>query len=795
MKVSEAWLREWVNPSLASEALACQLTMAGLEVEALIPAAGSFNEVVVAFVTQTMPHPQADKLTLCEIDAGTGTLLKVVCGASNVRRDLKVALALPGAHLPGDFIIKESMLRGQLSQGMLCSTAELGLEERSDGILELPDDAPIGMDVRDYLQLNDTIFEVNLTPNRADCFSMLGIAREVAALNQLPLNPASCEAAVSVNNDRLVVDLQAVEACPHYCLRIIRGINLLAETPLWMIERLRRAGIRCVHPVVDVTNYVMLELGQPMHAFDLQTIEGDIQVRYAIVDEPLVLLDGQCVTLDPSVLVIADSHKALAIAGVMGGRASSVQANTTDIVLESAFFNPRSLAGIARRYGLSSESSQRFERGVDYDLQVRALERATQLLQMIVGGTIGSIHSVKAQAYLPIQTIIAFNPQSVKKLTGLDIPFTEMAFMLQRLGMSVVQTQLIWQIGIPSWRFDLHLEVDLVEEITRLYGYDNIPSHVPSSLMQAGCTNPLEQLSRQLATVLVDRGYHETISYSFIDPEFQKVIAPNTKTMRLLNPISCELSEMRTSLWPGLLASMIHNSNRQQTTIQLFELGVVFGVDETGIREEACIAGLLTGEKGHLNWSESAGLFDFYDMKGDLQALLASIPAQSIQLVADVHPALHPGQSARILVNQESAGWIGVLHPRLVDELDLAHDVILFELALRPLLHRKVQRYKKISKYPQIRRDLSLLVDVGITAFQIEQSLRSVTSHRLLQTVDVFDVYMGHSIPAGKKSLAIALTLQDDARTLVDEEINTTVQVILQQLEKDFAVILRDTTT
>lgn len=795
MKVSEAWLREWVSPSLTVEALARQLTMAGLEVEALIPAAGSFHQVVVGFVTQTMPHPQADKLTLCEIDVGTGTLLKVVCGASNVRKNLKVAVALPGAHLPGDFIIKESILRGQVSQGMLCSRAELGLEERSDGILELPSDAPIGVDVRDFLQLNDTIFEINLTPNRADCFSMLGVAREVAALNHLPLKKMHSESVVSVSNDILDVDLQAVDACPRYASRIIRGINSQAETPLWMMERLRRAGFRCVHPVVDVTNYVMLELGQPMHAFDLQAIEGSIQVRYAASDETLVLLDGQSVALDNNVLVISDAQKPLAIAGVMGGLVGSVQANTTDIVLESAFFSPRMLAGVARRYGLSSESSQRFERGVDPELQVVALERATQLLQSIVAGTTGSIQVMTAQAHLPLNTTIAFNPQQVNKLTGLDISLTEMASMLQRLGMNVVTAESIWEVSVPSWRFDLHLDVDLVEEITRLYGYDNIPSHVASSIMQAGLVNPLDQLSRKFANLLVGRGYYEAISYSFIDPEFQKAISPNTKTMRLLNPISSELSEMRASLWPGLLASMIHNSNRQQTTIQLFELGVVFGVDDNKVHENASIAGLLTGEKGCLNWSEASGLFDFYDMKGDVQALLASIPAQSIHFVADNHPALHPGQSARILVNQESVGWIGVLHPRLMDELDLAQDVILFELVLKPLLHSTTHRYKKISKYPQIRRDLSLLVDMSVTAFQIEQSLRLVAPHHLLKAVDVFDVYMGQSIPVGKKSLAIALTLQDDTRTLIDEEIHAIVQVILKQLEDDFAVILRDTTT
>ena len=794
MKVSETWLREWINPSLTSDELASQLTMAGLEVEALSPAAGVFHHVVVAHVTQTTPHPQADKLTLCEIDAGTGTILKVVCGASNVRTGLKVALALPGAHLPGDFIIKESVLRGQPSQGMLCSRSELGLEEHSEGILELPLDAPIGMDVRDYLQLNDTIFEINLTPNRADCLSILGIAREVAALNKLPLKSLNYEVIQPTNNETRTVELQAPEACPQYCSRIIRGINPKATTPLWMTERLRRAGIRSLHPVVDVTNYVMLELGQPMHAFNLHAIEGNIHVRHSTLNETLVLLDGQNVTLDSHVLVIADNAKPLAIAGVMGGSASSVQENTTDIFIESAFFNPKTLAGVARRYGLSSESSQRFERGVDPTWQIIALERATELLQSIVGGSVGAATTKTYHTYLPPKISILFNPEKVKKLTGLDIPSTDMASILQRLGMTVVQTQTLWQVDVPAQRFDIQLDVDLVEEITRLHGYDNIPSNVASTIMQSGAINPLEQLSTRLANLLAGRGYHETISYSFVDPQFQNEICPNVETMQLLNPISSELSAMRVSLWPGLLASMIHNSNRQQTTIKLFELGVVFDVNGHAINERPCLAGLLTGEKGSLNWSETTGLFDFYDMKGDLQALFASIPVKTISFITDSHPALHPGQSARIVMNDIDVGWIGVLHPRLLDELDLTNEVILFELSLEPLLIATTQRYQKISKYPQIRRDLSLLADSHITAAQIESTLRDVTPLKLLKAVDIFDVYMGDSIPTGKKSLAIALTLQDDTRTLIDEEINTIINAVLKKLEDDFAIILRDTT-
>ena len=478
----------------------------------------------------------------------------------------------------------------------------------------------------------------------------------------------------------------------------------------------------------------------------------------------------------------------------MGGEDSAVQEETTDILLESAFFNPLVIAGVARRYGLSSDSSQRFERGVDPALQIRALERATELLQTIVGGSIGPINLIHTPEYLPKTVTVLFNPKKVQTLTGLDIPFSDMTTMLEGLGMTVEPKDQVWHVTVPSHRFDIALDVDLVEEIIRLYGYDNIQSNPATTTLKLGEINPSEQLSTKLASFLTGRGYHETISYSFVDPAFQEAIFPGKETMQLLNPISSELSQMRVSLWSGLLASMIHNSHRQQTRIKLFELGVVFDVDGKIVHERPCLGGLLMGEKGSLNWSELTGIFDFYDLKGDIQSLLAAIPVNNISFIADTHPALHPGQSARIVINNTDAGWIGVLHPRLQDELDLAYEVMLFELNLAPLLITTPPCYQKISKYPQIRRDLSLLVNKDVTAAQIEQSIREVTSSDLLKAVDIFDVYIGESIPLGKKSLAIALTLQDDTRTLVDEEINTVINGILQKLEVDFSIMLRDIT-
>lgn len=792
MKVSKAWLQEWVSSSLTGQQLAAQLTMAGLEVDAVSPVAGEFNSVVVAHVLRTTPHPQADKLTICEVDAGSSSPIQVVCGASNVCAGLKVALAMIGANLPGGMIIKETMLRGQLSQGMLCSVTELGLDDSSDGIMELPDDAPIGMDIRTYLALNDEVLDLDLTPNRADCFSILGVAREVAALNNLPLK-ARPEMIVQPScTDALTIQLQAPEACAHYCGRVIRGINPQAITPLWIKERLRRSGVRVVHPVVDITNYVMLELGQPMHAFDLQSLNPGIEVRYSKTGEKLVLLDGQTLTFNDPVLVIADQQKPLAIAGIMGGEQSAVQADTVDVFLESAYFNPVLVAGVARRFNLCSDSSQRFERGVDPNVQICALEYATSLLQTIAGGTVGPITAVSNPEHLPIRPQIMFNPDKVLRLSGLDVPKTDMARILIGLGMTVEQTDAMWTVNVPSHRFDITLDVDLVEEIIRLHGYDKFVATPVMTSMQAGNINLIERLTMQISVFLNDRGYNETISYSFVDPHFQRVIYPDTQTMQLLNPISSELSEMRVGMWPGLLASMIYNIHRQQTAIKFFESGVVFDVDGDLLQERACIAGLMTGEHGSLNWSESAQLFDFYDMKGDLQGLFASLQLNDARFVAASHPTLHPGKSARILIGDKEAGWIGVLHPKLQDELDLTEETMLFELSLSTLVNDKPICYQKISKYPQIRRDLSLLVDVSVQASQIEHAVRQVVDSSWLKAFDVFDVYVGESIPTGKKSVAIALTLQDDRRTLVDSEINAVISAILKKLEDEFTIILRD---
>ncbi|MDR3504538.1 MAG: phenylalanine--tRNA ligase subunit beta [Legionella sp.] len=794
MKLSKLWLREWVNFSLTEQELADQLTMAGLEVDAVSPVAGEFTHVIVAEVLSTKPHPDADKLTLCEVNINTDAPLQIVCGASNVRAGLKVALAMIGAVLPGGFKIKESKLRGQLSQGMLCSVAELGMAEQSDGILELEHEAPVGMDLREYLALDDHVFDVDLTPNRADCFSVLGIAREVAVLNKLPLLEKPIPEVTPSIDDVLSVTLQNPEACARYCGRIIRNISPHASTPVWMGERLRRAGIRSLHPVVDIMNYVMLELGQPMHAFDLSTINGEINVRFSNENEQLELLDGQELNFNGNVLVIADQEKPLAMAGVMGGANSAVQEQTTDVFLESAFFNPITIAGVARKFGLFSDSSQRFERGVDPYLQRRALERATELILSIVGGKAGPVIEASNAAHIPATVSFSFDTEKVKRLTGLNISREEMKGLLQGIGITIVneQSNSVLDVTAPSHRFDIQQDVDLVEEIIRLYGYDNLKAEPMQASVQAGTTCANEEIATRVARWFSSNGYNETISYSFVDPQLQEELYPQYQTMQLLNPISSELSQMRVGMWPGLIASMIHNVHRQQQSVKFFEVGVVFDIKQQQLAERPCVAGLMMGSLGDANWSETSRTFDFFDLKGDLQSLFAALKLNRVEFIAAPHSALHPGQSAEILVNGVFAGWIGALHPRLIDALDLQDDVFLFELNLDALIGRGAPRYRPISKYPQIRRDLSFLVDKQISVMQIESAIRAVIKENWLKAFDVFDVYTGQGIPEGKKSLAVAMTLQDDSRTLVDAEINSLIGAIIKALENEFSIILRE---
>ena len=677
-----------------------------------------------------------------------------------------MALAQIGAKLPNGLVIKKAKLRGELSEGMLCSASELGLEERSDGIMELASDAPLGKDLRDYMGLNDSVLDIALTPNRADCFSVRGIARELAAVNQASLTAPEIPSLKPELDDAMAIEIQAKEACPYYCGRFIKDIAADATSPLWLKERLRRCGIRSVHPVVDVLNYVMLELGQPMHAFDVACISGSVKVRYSQSGETLALINGDSCTLRENTLVIADDQKPLAIAGVMGGEESAVHTATRDIFIESAFFNPQTIAGVARSYGLCTDSSQRFERGVNPRLQIEALERASRLIQSIAGGRIGPVGEAACEAHIPQFKTISFHPGKVGQLTGLALAEDEMASILERLGMTVNRKTSCWEVDVPAFRFDLHLDVDLVEEITRLYGYDKIDTHALQGEIKAGQTNVHELLGRQIGAFFANCGYRETISYSFVDPQIQEALYPDEPMLSLVNPISQELSAMRTGMWPGLVASMVYNTHRQQTAIRLFECGVTFGKQGQTVTERACIAGLSTGELGALNWSEKPHAVDFYDVKGDLEALFTAFNIETIEWVQAGHCALHPGKSAQIWLDGQLAGWLGVLHPKLSDALDLSEDVILFELYL--------------------------LVDETTSVADIERVVRNSVPAGLLKGFAVFDLYKGEGIADGKKSLALALTLQHDERTLVDQEINSIIDAIIKELEEELTITLRD---
>ncbi|MFZ4077434.1 MAG: phenylalanine--tRNA ligase subunit beta, partial [Legionellaceae bacterium] len=738
-------------------------------------------------------HPQADKLTLCDVEVGQSEVLRIVCGASNVRVGLKVALALPGAHLPGDIHIKESMLRGELSQGMLCSSTELGLDDQSEGIMELPEDAPLGEPIRTYLGLDDKILEIDLTPNRGDCFSMRGVAREVAALTRLPFHDLDVPVVAATQPDVRAVELQAGDACPLMATREIHHLDAHAQTPLWMKERLRRAGIRALFPVVDVLNYVMLELGVPMHAYDTRFVQGPLQVRRGKSGEEFTLLNEQNISIGEKVLVVADDQGPLALAGIMGGSRAAVRMDTTNIILESAFFNPIAMAGVARVYGLSTDASMRFERGVDPALQVMALERATALILSLAGGNAGPVRLLQSEAFSLKHTMIDFDPKRVEALAGLHIPTRDMIALLESIGLVVHEKGLIWQVMVPSYRFDLALDVDLVEEIIRLHGYDQLKAEPIVGEFRAGRVN-LDVIRTDLVLKhFMSRGYHETISYSFVDPVVQRALFPLDEVIALVNPISSELSEMRLSIWPGLIATLMHNLHRQQSTVKCFELGVVFEVHQGVVQEKKVISGLLAGESGALKWNESTRTYDFYDMKGDVESLFARMGyLSSVRFEPEVHPALHPGQSARIYRNDEPIGWLGTLHPRLADSFDVGFDVMLFECALGDTQVSDPLRYQPISKYPSIRRDLSLLLDSSVSVGRLEQVIRQVVSAERLKSFDVFDVYSGEGIPTGKKSIAIALTLQDEHRTLVDAEVNAIIDAVLKALWDELAVTLRD---
>lgn len=791
MKFSEQWLRSWVSPQVTRDELVARLSMAGLEVDSVTPAAGAFSGVVVGEILSAEQHPDADKLRVCQVSNGSETF-QVVCGAPNARPGIRIPFAMIGAVLGEDFKIKKAKLRGVESFGMLCSASELQISDDNSGLMELAADAPVGQDIRVYLGLDDASIEVDLTPNRGDCLSIAGLAREVGALYGAEVTRPSIEAVAVVHDEVRPVEVLAPKACPRYLGRVLRNVDLSRPTPLWMVERLRRSGIRSIDPAVDVTNYVMLELGQPMHAFDLAEINGGIRVRMAEEGEKLVLLDGQEVGLRADTLVIADHQRVLAIAGVMGGEHSGVGGKTRDLFLESAFFDTIAIAGKARSYGLHTDASHRYERGVDWQLARQAMERATALLLEIVGGEPGPIVEVVDPASLPQTAPIVLRAERISQMLGLQMESEQVERLLPALGLKATKTMVgQWQVEVPSHRFDISLEVDLIEELARLHGYNNLPVRYPQARLAPQANTEARAELPALRRLLVARGYQEAITYSFIDPKWFELFAPGVQPLTLANPISMDMAAMRPSLWPGLVKALQYNLNRQQSRVRLFESGLRFIGQLGDLKQESMLAGVATGSRLPEGWNQGRETVDFYDIKADVEALLgASGAPDEFSFVAGEHPALHPGQTARIERAGRLVGFLGALHPELGKTLGLEQPIYLFELLLTEVAEGCLPKFQELSRFPEVRRDLALIVERDTPAEMILQAIREAAGEYLTD-VTLFDVYCGKGIDPQRKSLAVGLTWQHPSRTLNDEEVNATTQNILASLEERFNATLR----
>ncbi|MCG6574932.1 phenylalanine--tRNA ligase subunit beta [Pseudomonas sp. AF32] len=791
MKFSEQWLRGWVSPQVSQDELVARLSMAGLEVDSVTPAAGEFSGVVVGEVLSTEQHPDADKLRVCQVSNGTETF-QVVCGAPNVRPGLKIPFAMIGAELPGDFKIKKAKLRGVESNGMLCSQAELQIGEGNDGLMELPADAPVGQDIREYLNLDDASIEVDLTPNRGDCLSLAGLAREVGALYDAPVSRPVVAPVPAVHDEVRSVEVLAPAACPRYLGRVIRNVDLSKPTPLWMVERLRRADVRSIDAAVDITNYVMLELGQPLHAFDLAEINGGIRVRMAEEGEKLVLLDGQEVTLRSDTLVIADHSRALAIAGVMGGEHSGVSSTTRDVFLESAFFDQIAVAGKARSYGLHTDASHRYERGVDWQLAREAMERATGLLLDITGGEAGPIIETVSEQHLPKVAPITLRAQRISQMLGMDMDAAEVERLLAALGLNISADGAgQWRVEVPSHRFDISLEVDLIEELARLYGYNRLPVRYPQARLAPQAKAEARSDLPELRRLLVARGYQEAITYSFIDPRQFELFNPGVEPLLLANPISNDMAAMRSSLWPGLVKVLQHNLNRQQDRVRLFESGLRFVGQLEGLKQEPMLAGVVCGSRLPEGWAQGRDGVDFFDVKADVEAVLGFAGAlDAFTFVPGKHPALHPGQTARIERDGREVGYVGAIHPELAKALGLDRPVFVFELVLSEVAQGKMPKFQELSRFPEVRRDLALLADREVAASAVLDVIRE-NAGEWLTDLRLFDVYQGKGIDPHRKSLAVGLTWQHPSRTLNDDEVNTATQNILTSLETRLNATLR----
>ena len=813
MRFNESWLRDWVDPPVSTSELAEQLTRAGLEVDSVEPAAspGAFAGVVVAEVLECGPHPNADRLKRCVVDAGHGDRVEVVCGAPNARAGMRAVLAPPGSRIEGGHKVRRAKIRGVASEGMLLSMRELGLGEDHDGIIELDSRASPGADISAALGLHDSVFEVSVTPDRGDCLSVAGIAREIGALNRVPARGPVPEPVAPAIDARLGVALDAPEGCARYAGRVVRGIDGQAKTPLWMSERLRRCGVRAVSPVVDVTNYVMLELGQPLHAFDLHRLDGGIRVRRARAGEQITLLDERRIELRPSTLVIADHRRPVALAGIMGGLDSAVAEATRDIFLESAWFSPSDLMGEARFYRLDTDASYRFERGVDPALQEIAIERATRLLLEIAGGEAGPIVDEADPSHLPERASIRLRPNRIGRVLGMEVPDDEVAGGLRRLGMEVVAGEGGWSVTPPSCRFDIGIEEDLIEEIVRIAGYDQVPSAPVEGVVRPGGDSETGVPVNRLRRLMVDRGYQEAVTYSFVDAGLQSLLDPDVSPIALENPISSELSVMRTHVWMGLCGALVRNVNRQERRVRLFETGLRFrrdpnlrarvgdverwgtrGRDQVGdVDQERCIAAVAMGTAHPEQWGSDARSVDFFDVKSDVEALVGlTAEPDRFSFGPFAHPALNPSQTAALHDGDAVVGIVGALHPRVREALGLPAPAFVFEMALRSLARARVPEYAPVSRFPSVRRDLSVIVDGEVPVGRILDRVR-LASTKLLSDTAVFDLYHGEGIAPGKKSVAIGLIFRADSRTLEDGEVDQLVEGIVAGLRAEFGAELR----
>ena len=791
MKFSLNWLKRWVDTDLDAQSLADRLTASGLEVEEIESLGGHFDDVVIARITECHPHPDADKLQVCTVDDGRGESLQIVCGAPNARAGLQAPLARIGARLGEDLEVKSAKLRGVESQGMLCSARELGLGDDHSGLLELPDDALLGQALSELLEIDDFRLTLNLTPNRADCLSIRGIARDVAASCEAQFLDAKIQSVDPLIDDQLAITLESPQDCPRYVGRIIRGIDPRARTPIWMREALRRCGLRAIHPVVDVTNFVMLELGQPMHAFDLTAIDTEIVVRRGRAGEKLVLLDGQEVELNDSVLAICDASRPLALGGIMGGLESGVGEDTTDILFESAWFNPATIMGKARDYGLHTDASHRFERGVDPALQHRALERATQLLVGIAGGKPGPALTAENVEHLPVNVPVRLRHERLNSVLGTSISSAEATGILSRLGMSVREVAGGWEATAPSARFDIAIEEDLIEEVARIHGYDNIPEAVPKGELAVGSAASHTVPVSRFLSALCAAGYQEAINYSFVDPALLDIFGMSDGALPLANPIASDMSVMRTSLIPGLVSCLARNTRRQEPRVRLFETGVTFYQSDS-LSETPRIAGVACGSARAEQWSQQAREVDFYDVKGDVEGLLALRGGHDpIDFIAEGKPWSHPGASARIVAGGATEiGWCAVLHPGVLKALEIRQTVVAFELDLQRLQHREVPIANNYSRFPSVRRDLALELPVDVDFQSVRQCVVDTTG-ALLKNLVIFDVYEGQNLTKGYKSLAIGLILQHVSSTLTDEAIDDLIGETVSNLERRLGARLR----